>query len=156
MTVQLHPGDAKSWRDLADRLPAHLVRQYVRLERFSEAEIRAAFPGDDPAEIMQRQQQHMLDEALEQLPFEHVALPATATNAETWQDDGTGTWTRMVIGTYRQLDHLAVGIDGIQSADGSVRWSMYVNADDDATTPDQALAFSALLLAASDELEALR
>ncbi|APE17759.1 hypothetical protein BOH72_23350 [Mycobacterium sp. WY10] len=146
---------AQTWRDLAHRLPDHLVRFYERQERFREGEIERTFPGEDPAEVLERLQRHLLDEALQQLPFEHIPLPSSAARAEAWQDDGTGSWTRVVMGTRRDVGHMSVGVDGVQGSDGSVRWSMYVDADGDTTTADDARAFSDALLAAADELETL-
>lgn len=155
MNVQIRPEDAQTWRDVADRLPEHLVRFYERSEQFSAGEMELAFPGQDTADVLQQMQQNMLAEALTQLPFEHIPLPPQATTADTWQVDETGSWTRVVMGTRRDVGHMWVGIDGVQSPDGSVRWSMYVDADGDATTAEQAREFSAELRAVAEELEAL-
>jgi hypothetical protein len=89
------------------------------------------------------------------VPFSHIALPAGATDADTWQDDGTGAWSRLVFGPRSSIAYLSVGIDGVQQPDGSVRWSMYVHADDDPVTAEQAAEFADMLSDARSDLARL-
>jgi hypothetical protein len=151
-----HDDDATIWRDLADYLTPGTIRHYEGCEHAAKTEAHLAFPNEDPEEVLRRVQAGMLEEARQQVPFAHTPLPAAAEESDTWQDDGTGTWSRVVFGPRRDIAHMAAGVDGVQHADGSATWSIYVHADDDPTTADQARAFAAALIEAADDLNRLK
>lgn len=155
MTRNPSPVDSAEWRDYADQLPASVVASFARSEELARTSAHLAFPGEDPEEVLRKVQRHILKEAREQLPFVDIELPAGCDHADTWQDDGTGTWTRSVIGPRRTVDHLSIGVDGVQRADGSVAWQMFANVDDDPLTPEQARAFAEMLVLTAAEFEVL-
>jgi hypothetical protein len=146
---------AQHWRELAGYLTPETIASFEASEHLARTEAHLAFPDQDPAEVLRRIQARLLEGARQQVPFAGVQLPAGATGADTWQDDGTGTWSRVVYGTRRDVSHLAIGIDGIQSPDGTVRWSAYADTDDEAASPEELRAYAAALTAAADELERL-
>lgn len=148
---------AQTWRDLAPLLAPDTIAAYERNEQqFASADLSQIFPGEDPADVLDKVRRNMLEDARVQARFGHIALPAAATGAEPWQDDDDDQWERLVHGPHRSTAHLGVGITGIQQVDGTVEWSMYVNADDDETTPEQARQFAAQVLAIAANLEALQ
>lgn len=147
---------ATSWRDLADQLTPDTIRRFERQERLTELHGPLAFPHEDPAEVIRKDQQHMLEEARNQIQFAQVKLPETAESADLWEDDGDGEWTRGVYGTDRKTGPLSVGISGVQSADGSVEWNVTAYAKDDPVTPAQLREYAVMLTDAADELERLK
>ncbi|BBX89005.1 hypothetical protein CQY21_16060 [Mycolicibacterium boenickei] len=146
---------AQSWRDLADQLPPHVVQRFERHERLTELHGPLAFPQEDPAEVIRRDQAIMLQEARDQIPFAHVPLPAAAQGAGLWEDSVDDTWTRLVDGTRRTVGPLSVCISGVQSPDGSVVWSAAAETKDDAVTSAQLREYAALLIVAAAELDYL-
>ena len=143
------------WREYTGSLPANVVRSFERAEHLAKTEAHLAFPGDDPAEVLRTVQANILDEVLDQHLFANVELPEGIEEADTWQEDDDGNWTRLVFGTRRDLGHLSVSITGEQRPDGSVTWELYVYADDDPTTPHRARALAEALVLAAAEYEVL-
>lgn len=153
--VTPNTNTAETWRDLADQLPPHVVQRFERHERLTELHGPLAFPQEDPAEVVRRDQALMLREAREQIPFVHVPLPDAAQNAGLWEDSVDDGWTRLVDGTRRTVGPLSVCISGVQSPDGSVVWSVAAETKDDAVTAEQIREYAALLIEAADELDRL-
>lgn len=147
---------AQTWRDLADQLPAHVIRRFERHEHLTELHGPLAFPEEDPADVIRKDQRQLLEEARNEVPFAHVSLPAIATGADLWNDDDDGNWTRIVDGTHRSTGPLSVSLTGVQSPDGSVVWSVSAYAQDDEVSPSQLREYAALLSDAAAELEQLQ
>lgn len=88
-----------------------------------------------------------------------VPVPAGAEQVKHWEhDDGTGAWSRRVVGRCRAMDgsDTAVLLDGIQHPDGTVVWSCYVHADERRVWPAvQLRQWAAMLIEAADELDSL-
>jgi hypothetical protein len=89
-----------------------------------------------------------------------VLRRAGVESADHWEADDTGAWTRRLSVSSRSIDRggadSTVYVDGVQSTDGTVEWSLYVLADDrEPMTADEAREFAAMLTAAA-ELERLK
>lgn len=154
-TTTTHHDDATTWRDFADQLPAHVIQRFERHERLTELHGPLAFPGEEPAEVIRKDQELMLKEAREQISFAHVPMPAAATWSDVWQDDGKGNWSRVVDGTSRSSGPLTVDIMGVQSAvDGSVSWSVNAEYRGDLTS-EVSRQYAALLTEAAEEIDRL-
>jgi hypothetical protein len=145
-----------SWRDLIEHLTPDTGKRFERHEHLSSIHGPLAFPDEDPEEVRSRDQQRMLEEAREQIPFAHIALPAAAKGADTWQDNGQGNWSRLVFGPEHKTELFSTWITGVQSPDGTVRWSLSFDAGDEADVPDQIRERAAMLIEAADELERLQ
>jgi hypothetical protein len=89
--------------DLTDYLTPATIRHYDGCEHCARTEAHLAFPNEDPAEVLRRVQVSMLEEARDQFPFAHIPLPAATDESDTWEDDGTGTWSRVVFSTQTGL-----------------------------------------------------
>lgn len=146
---------ATSWRDFVDHLPPHVIARFERHEQLSELHGPLAFPEEDPAEVIRRDQQMMFEEARDQVPFAHVPLPPCANWADLWDEAGDGSWSRVVDGTSRQTGPLAVNITGVQSSDGSVSWSVSADTKDYAVSPEQLREYAVMVVEAADELDRL-
>ena len=93
--------------------------------------------------------------------FGHIPLPRGVESADHWKADDTGTWTRQLTVPARTVDRAGadatVYVDGVQSTDGTVEWSLYVLADDrEPLTADQARRFAAMITDAANELDRRR
>jgi hypothetical protein len=155
--------NATTWRELASQLTPEQIAQFEHYEALAQ-NVR-----DEPEVVQVRRENaqdvlngllaHAHAEAERSLTdklFDHVAMPAGATVAEHWEDDGHGQWTRLVHGTHHGVGHLSVGLSGEQQADGTVTWTAYANADDDPTTPEQLRRYAAALTEAANELDRLQ
>lgn len=154
-TVTPQGDTSATWRDYADALSPELRRDFEATDLISDSEAQAMAPGVDPDEVRRRIRASMLKTAKAQARFARVPLPPTSTLADTWQDDSTGNWTRTVFGPRRTIDHLSIGVDGVQHPDGSVQWQMYASVDDDPLTPEQARAFAEMLVLVAADYELL-
>lgn len=172
MTAPTTPDSTdQTWRSFAGRLPDYLVAEYEREETKAEDDefLRRVFPHMDPAETRHQIQHRLFDEAKVQARFYDIPLPAEATTADSWIEDDEYRWTRIVYGTHRTLNapitepgllhksaSLEVGISGMQTTDGRVEWSLYINSDENPVGADSAVAFASLMIEAADELSRLR
>lgn len=155
MTQDTDTNANATWRDYAEYLSPDKIANFEASEHLARTEAHLAFPGADPDAVVRRVQQSMLDEARNQVRFAAIPLPAGCDQSDTWQNDGTGTWSRWVFGPRRTIDHLSIGVDGSQYPDGSVKWEMFASVDDDPMTPEQARKFAAMLLDAASDFERL-
>ena len=156
--TSIHDDNATTWRDLVDQLTPEQVAQFGRGEADalnSVAAGRNAYESpEDVARCFLVDARREAEQNLTDSTFD-APIPAAASGAEHWEDDGTGRWTRVVQGIQRNVGHLSVGITGEQHPDGTVEWSAYAHADDNPATPDQLRQFAAALLEAADELDEL-
>lgn len=155
MTNTITPETTQTWREFADQLPAHAIGRFERHELLTELHGPLAFPEEDPAEVIRRDQRMMYEEARDQVPFAHVALPESAIGADLWTSDDDGNWYRVVDGGTRSTGRLGVSLSGIQTADGAVVWTVSADTKDDAVSPAQLREYATLLTAAADELDRL-
>lgn len=166
MTTDDHK--ATSWRDLADQLTPEQIARFDYAEQLCMTGAHLAFPQNDRSKTIADMLDGVLKEArweaqqnlTDAHTFGHVPRPAGVESADHEEDDATGTWTRRLSVSSRSVDRAGadstVYVDGVQSADGTVEWSLYVLADDrEPLTSDQARKFAAMITAA-DELDGLR
>jgi hypothetical protein len=101
-------------------------------------------------------------EAQQNLNDKMIDVPVPAgvdlDDVEHWEDDGTSAWTRLLHGQCRNITGFdaAVYLDGEQTIDGAVCWSLYVHVEDSqAMTAEQVRQLAANLVEAADELDRL-
>jgi hypothetical protein len=161
--------NAATWRDLADQLTLEQISRFEHAEQPCMTSAHLAFPQNDRSKTIADMLDGVLKEArweaqqnlTDAHTFAHVPLPAGVESAEHWESDDTGTWTRRLSVSSRTLGRRgadsAVYVDGVQSTDGTVEWSLYVLADDrEPMTSDQARQFAAMLIEAANELDRRR
>jgi hypothetical protein len=126
-------NNATTWRDLADQLTSEQVGRFERWEADalnSVATGRNAYASpEDIARCFLVDARREAEQNLTDSTFD-APIPAGASGAEHWEDDGIGRWTRLVHGIQRNVAHLSVGISGEQHPDGTVAWAAYAHADD--------------------------
>jgi hypothetical protein len=155
-----HDDNSSTWRDLADQLTPEQVARFERWEADALKSVAAGRNGnyespEDIARCFLVDARREAEQNLTDSTFD-VPIPAGASGAEHWEDDGTGRWTRPVYGIQRNVAHLSVGITGEQHPDGTVGWAAHAHADDNPATPDQLRQFAAAVLEAADELDRLQ
>lgn len=168
MTTTTHDDNAATWRDLADQLTIDQVARFERMERLCESDAHKAFPNEERDQVVAEIRGGLLQEArweaeqnlTDQHVFGHVPMPAGVKSAEHWEDDGTGAWTRRLSVSRRGVDRpgadSTVYVDGVQSADGAVKWSLFILAyGREALSPQQARLLAAHLIEAADEVDEL-
>jgi hypothetical protein len=163
--------NATTWRHLADQLTPEQIARFEHAEQICMTGAHLVFPQNDRSETLSSMLKGVLKEArweaqqnlTDAHTYGHVPLPAGVgvESAEHWEADDTGTWTRRLSVSSRTLDRpgadSTVYVDGVQSTDGTVEWSLYVLADErEPMTADQARHFAAMLTEAADELDGLR
>ena len=160
--------NAATWRDLADQLTLEQISRFEHAEQLCMTSAHLAFPQNDRSKTIADMLDGVLEarwEAQQNLTdahtFGHVPLPRGLESADHWEFDDTGTWTRRLSVSSRTLDQRGadstVYVDGVQSTDGTVEWSLYVLADDrEPMTSDQARQFAAMLIEAANELDRRR
>jgi hypothetical protein len=146
---------ATTWRDLADQLTPEQIARFEHFERLLGAtDVHVVGLLKD---ARWEAEQNLTDQHV----FGHIPLPQGARSADHWEDDGTGRWTRRLSASSRSVDgtgtDATVYVDGVQSSDGAVAWSLYVLVDDrKPLSGEQARRFAAMIVAAADELDWLR
>lgn len=161
--MKSHTADnATSWRDLSDQLTPEQARRFAHHEAEALESIRRGRNVyESPAQVAQGllgearwEAQQNLTDALFDAP-----APAFAEAVEHWEDDGRGNWSRRVDGPHRTIDgaDASVYVQGIQTPDGAVDWSLWVTVSDrENMTAEQARTLAATLVEAADELDRLR
>lgn len=158
-----------TWRDLADQLTPEQVARFDRLEQLCRTDVHKVFPNEDHDQVVADILDTMLDGArhdaasnlIDSHQFGHVPMPPAVESAEHWeQDEDTGAWTRRLAVSTRSVegaaDDATVFVDGVQSADGSVVWSLYALAGDcEPLTVEQGRQYAAMITEAADKVDAL-
>ena len=149
---------AQTWRDVADQLTLDQVERFTYLESL----ISAGAPDEDSRKtgLLQQARWEAEQNLTDQHIFGEVPLPDGARSVDHWENNGCGEWTRRLSLSTRSIDSDAVTakvfVEGVQSSDGSVQWSLSALADDQKTlTAQQARDYAAMLVAAADELDML-
>jgi hypothetical protein len=160
-----HDDNATTWRELADQLTPEQIRRFDRQEsaamRMFQQKPQPRGWVPESAEDITRgflnearweAQQNLNDKMI------NVAVPAGVVEVEHWEDGGTGHWTRLVHAECRSVPGFdaAVYVNGVQTTDGAVTWSLYLHCEDrDDLTGDQVRQLAGHLLDAADELDRL-
>jgi len=165
-----HDDNATSWRDLADQLTPEQIARFARFEAGAMQSLHKRQQQPAPAGWVpesaesiargflaeaRREAECNLNDTLFDVP---VPAGMDLEEVDHWEDDGTGTWTRLLHGETRNIEGFdaAVYLTGVQTQDGAVTWSLYVHVEDNhALTSDQLRALAANLVVAADELDRL-
>lgn len=154
--------DTRTWRDVADQLPAEMVAQLERAEELGgpgKAKPWECSPADSDALMLHFGITKGIEEHQAGVRFADVPTPQWVMHAGPWQNAGTGgapEWSRVLEGPrYTAVGELGqVLVSGTQDSEGAIEWGLMITGDcEDQLQPDSARKLAAALVEAATFLE---
>lgn len=154
--------DTRTWRDVADQLPAEMVAQLERAEELEAAGVKPGECGqaDSDALMLHFSITRGIEGHQAGVRFADIPTPEWVTHTDPWENIGSDDepdWSRRLEGPR----YLAVGdlgqvlVEGFQDAlDGSIEWGVRITGDaEDHMPSDLARKLAAALVEAATFLE---